>query len=325
MVGKTLSAEKVAYLSFLLNEKRINVTEIARILKISRSSVYRYKNTGINDCKRPSKKCVNKGGRPRKLNKRDVRSLVRCLKLLRQREGNFTCKRLSKEAGIDCKNINIRTIRRAMNKEGFKYLQARKKGVLRETDLKKRLSFAKKMKREFSSNVWKEDINFFLDGVSFAYKRHPLDQGSSPKGRIWRKPGEGLDYGCTAKGKKEGSGGKMVKLIVAISYNKGVIECEQYEKMSGEFFKSYITRKFPALFKLAGKPHSKLWIQDGDPCQNSYAAKTAWSEFGAELLSIPPRSPDINPIENLFHLVRRELDRQALTGNITHETYEEFK
>ena len=85
-----------------------------------------------------------------------------------------------------------------MNKEGFKYLQARKKGVLRETDLKKRLSFAKKMKREFSSNVWKEDINFFLDGVSFAYKRHPLDQGSSPKGRIWRKPGEGLDYGCTA-------------------------------------------------------------------------------------------------------------------------------
>ena len=114
MVGKTLSAEKVAYLSFLLNEKRINVTEIARKLKISRSSVYRYKNTGINDCKRPSKKCVNKGGRPRKLNKRDVRNLVRCLKLLHQREGNFTCKRLSKEAGIDCKNINIRTIRRAM-------------------------------------------------------------------------------------------------------------------------------------------------------------------------------------------------------------------
>ena len=53
MVGKTLSAEKVAYLSFLLNQKGIKVTEIARKLKISRSSVYRYKNTGINDCKRP--------------------------------------------------------------------------------------------------------------------------------------------------------------------------------------------------------------------------------------------------------------------------------
>ena len=66
--------------------------------------------------------------------------------------------------------------------------------------------------------------------------------------------------------------------------------------MGGEFFKSY----------------------------NSYVVKTALSEFGAELLSIPPRSPDINPIANLFHLVRRELDRQALSGNITHETYEQF-
>ena len=48
----------------------------------------------------------------------------------------------------------------------------------------------------------------FLDGVSFAYKSNPLNEDSLPKGRIWRKPGEGLDYGCTAKVKKEGSGGK---------------------------------------------------------------------------------------------------------------------
>ena len=170
----------------------------------------------------------------------------------------------------------------------------------------------------------KKILIFFWDGVSFAYKSNPLDQGSSPKGRIWRKPGEGLDYGCTAKGKKEGSGGKLVKLIVAISYNKGVIDCEQYEKMSGEFFKSYITRKFPTLLQLAGKPHSKLWIQDGDPSQNSYSAKMALKECDADLLSIPARSPDINPTENLFHLVRRELDRQSFSGNITHETYEQF-
>lgn len=79
--------------------------------------------------------------------------------------------------------------------------------------------------------MWKENINFFLYGVSFAYKRNPCDQDSSPKGRIWRKPCEGLGYGCTAKGKKEGSGGKFVKLMVAISYGKGVIDCEQYDKL----------------------------------------------------------------------------------------------
>ena len=130
-----------------------------------------------------------------------------------------------------------------MNKEGFKYLQARKKGILTKTDLQKRLSFAKKMKRVFLPNVWKEDINSFLDGVSFAYKSNPLNQGSSPKGRIWRKPGEALDYGCTAKGKKEGSGGKLVKLIVEISYNKGVIDWEQYEKNERRIFQKLHYKK----------------------------------------------------------------------------------
>ena len=48
------------------------------------------------------------------------------------------------------------------------------------------------------------------------------------------------------------------------------------------------------------------------------------SESGACLLSIPPRSPDINPIENLFHLVRKELDRQAIAENKVYETYNEF-
>ena len=36
-------------------------------------------------------------------------------------------------------------------------------------------------------------------------------------------------------------------------------------------------------------------------------------ECGSNLLSIPARSPDINLNENLFNLVRRELDMQ--TGN----------
>ena len=167
------------------------------------------------------------------------------------------------------------------------------------------------------------DINFFLDGVSFAYKRNPLDQGSHSTTNL-EKTMRRFDFGCTAKGKKEGTGGKVLKLIVAISFGKGVLDCEPYDKMNGEYFKNYISRKFPKLFKLADKSPSRLWIQDGDPCQNSYAAKGAYNECGSNLLSIPARSLNINPIENLFNLVRRELDRQAISQNITQETYEDF-
>ena len=43
------------------------------------------------------------------------------------------------------------------------------------------------------------------------------------------------------------------------------------------------------------------------------------------LIEIPPRSPDLNPIENFFHLVRVRLKDDALQLKITKETFEEFK
>ena len=42
-----------------------------------------------------------------------------------------------------------------------------------------------------------------------------------------------------------------------------------------------------------------------------------------ELLKIPPRSPDLNPIENIFNIVSRKLEKDALGGAITRESYAE--
>ena len=42
------------------------------------------------------------------------------------------------------------------------------------------------------------------------------------------------------------------------------------------------------------------------------------------MFSIPPRSPDNKPIENFFHLVKKQLNRDALEENITQESYQQF-
>jgi len=42
------------------------------------------------------------------------------------------------------------------------------------------------------------------------------------------------------------------------------------------------------------------------------------------MFSIPPRSPDLNPIENFFNLVTRQLHNDALDMCTTRETFEEF-
>ena len=45
---------------------------------------------------------------------------------------------------------------------------------------------------------------------------------------------------------------------------------------------------------------------------------------GAEMVSIPARSPDINFIENFFELVGKALVEDTKNKNITKETFEEF-
>ena len=39
---------------------------------------------------------------------------------------------------------------------------------------------------------------------------------------------------------------------------------------------------------------------------------------------IPPRSPDLNPIENIFHIVKNELESEAIRKHIV-ESFDEFE
>ena len=64
---------------------------------------------------------------------------------------------------------------------------------------------------------------------------------------------------------------------------------------------------------------------DNDPSQTSVAAKLAFEEIEAEFHEIPPRSPDLNPIENIFHLVKLFLENEAISRNITWESFEQFQ
>ena len=108
-----------------------------------------------------------------------------------------------------------------------------------------------------SPQLWTDEICFYLDGVSFWHKTNPVAEAKTPRGKIWRQRNEGLNPLCTAKGSHTCSGGKVVKMFVAISYGKGVIFCEQYEKCDGDYFLNFIRRNFRKLFRASGKTHSR--------------------------------------------------------------------
>ena len=112
---------------------------------------------------------------------------------------------------------------------------------------------------------------------------------------------------------------------MAISYNKGVIAGHAYEKVDGQFFENFVKANFASFFRKAEKEPSRLWLQDGDLSQNAAGVKKALRKLIAELLSIPLRSPDLNPMENLFNSVRSDLSQQAFSQNITRESYDQFQ
>lgn len=323
MVFTTVTTpEERALIRFLHSEKTLSLREIGRKTGRSAATVMRViRNSNVVIYKAS----CGKQGRPSKLSNRQQRLIFRALHKLRRREGNFTAKRLMKEACIPENEVSVRTVRRLLNSKGYWYLQARKKGLLTDNDMRKRVAFSKTVRQQYGSDLWTKNVCFYLDGVSFAHKTNPLDQARAPTGRIYRKKSEGLDQFCTSKGSKVGSGGKVVKFIVAISYNEGVVLCKDYEHMNAAFFSSFIDNNFEEIFQKANKCGSRLWLQDGDPSQNSAAARNAMERVNAELLKIPARSPDLNPIENLFKSVGEDLRTDAFDKQISHESYTDFK
>ena len=192
-------------------------------------------------------------------------------------------------------------------------------------DLRKRLRFARKVRRlGLRQNFWTQGISFYLDAVGFVYKTNPADEARAPGAREWRRRNEGLSYGCTAKGRKEGT--TQQKFVVAIAHGKGVILAKSYHgRLTGASISTFIDRHFPQTFALSANPRGKRFLQDGCPVLNSKKAKRAVRRVGASIFRIPARSPDCNPIENLFHCVSRTLKEQARQNQITSESKQDFR
>ena len=67
-----------------------------------------------------------------------------------------------------------------------------------------------------------------------------------------------------------------------------------------------------------------MFLQDGDPSQNSKKTKDAFDAVGARKFSIQPRSPDINPIEKIFHQMKCQLNSDAIEENMQQESFKKF-
>ena len=318
---KKMDPDVSVHLRYLYQDMGLKCAEICkRYPDIPRSTIRHHMSLPIKKERGDRRK--NNKGRPGLLTSRDKRNLLSTLQKLRDTHGpSFNSRKLAVEAGV--LHVSNRTVRRYLNKEEYGYHQLRKKGLLTKDDRKKRVAFAEQVKK-LKGDLWKKGISFYLDGVSFAHKYNTNDTAKSHGSMAWRKKNEGLKQ--TAKGKKEGAGTKrMAKFMVAIAYDKGVVACEQYKgQITGDLFAEIVRKSFPDWMEKSANPNGKRFLQDGDPSQQSAVARRAWTELGCVEQPIPPRSPDLNPIENMFNNIRNELREEAIQKRITYENFEQF-
>ena len=311
-------------LRYLHQEKGETLNHLIELYpQYARTTIYRHMKKPMAEVS-ARKKAGGRGGRPGKVTERDKRKLVAAITKLRETEGNFSSRDIQREAGISENEIKNRTVRRHLHEMGYGSYQCRRKGILLKEDLQKRVKFAKRCK-QLPPTFWKEGISFYLDGVSFVHKTNPSQHARTTRTRTWRKKGEALSIHCTAKGKKEGVQGRVAKFMCAISYGRGFTKCYHYtDKVNGETCRQFILDHFPDMFEDSLNPRGKLFLQDGDPSQNSALAKEAMETVGCRLFQIPARSPDLNPIENAFNNIRKTIRKDALDRNITKETFQQF-
>jgi hypothetical protein len=309
------------YLAYLHQEGGVPLKDLVkRYPQYPKTSIHRHSKKVVGEPKVDRRH--NNKGRPKKMSERDVRHVESTLVKMRDEVGDLFSTDVGRAAGVP--HVSNRTIRRSLRAKGYKFSQCRKKGQLSVEDLKKRLLFARRCARQ-PDEVWTRGISFYLDGTGWVHKVNPAKNARTMRTRTWKKSGEALRREKTAKGKKEGVGGKMARFMVAIAHGKGVIGCHHYEgNIDGEKFSNMVREYFPDLFSNSANPTRQLFLQDGDPSQNSKRARETWESYGFSMFAIPPRSPDLNPIENVFHLMGKKIRKDAIDMNLERETYEQF-
>lgn len=270
---------------------------IAEILKMSKTTVHDIISRFVVE-----NRVVDKGrNAPNKIFvEHEERVIVRISRKDPRKSAPMLAKEMKEISGKQC---HPQTIKRVLANANLYSRKARRKPFVSEKNKKIRKKFAKE-------HVAKDDA--FWNSVLFCDESKFNIFGCDGDRRIFRENGKALDpknlYGTV----KHGGGHVMVWGCFAASgvgklvFVEGNMEKMQYLRILKDNLKQ-------SAEDLSLGPAFRFY-QDNDPKHKAGIVQT-WLIWNCpHIVQTPPQSPDLNPIENLWDYLERQIRKRPITG-----------
>lgn len=196
--------------------------------------------------------------------------------------------------------VSLATIVRSRAVLGWTYRGSAYCQLIRQENKQKRLDFARAyITDDFSNVIWTDETTVQIETHKrFCYRKE--GQKPRPKPRPKHPTKVHVWAGISKHGATE------------VCIFEGIMCAPLYCKILEKTLLPFITREFPP-------PAVHRFMQDNDPKHTSRAAQDFFARSNVNWWRTPPESPDMNPIENLWHEMK-----EYIRGVVKPKTKEEL-